>query len=174
MVRKLFVLFFLIIHFKILAQNGSLRGFIYEESSGEPAMFSNILIKKIEVGAVTDVNGFFNLSKIPVGDYKIIVSYIGYEPIEDSIKIELDKILDKKYFLKKSSIELNTIQVSAAKQESKSNINTSVVKLTARSISKLPSIGGDPDCTILTNSSWSGFYWRSRWGTLYKRWCTYS
>ena len=88
MVRKLFVLFFLIIHFKILAQNGSIRGFIYEESSGEPAMFSNILIKKIEVGAVTDVNGFFNLSKIPVGDYKIIVTYIGYEPIEDSIKID--------------------------------------------------------------------------------------
>ncbi len=145
MVRKLFVLLFLIIHFKILAQNGSLRGFIYEESSGEPAMFSNILIKKIDLGAVTDVNGFFNLSKIPVGQYKIIVSYIGFEPIEDSIKIESDKILDKKYFLKKSSIELNTIQVSAAKQESKSNINTSVVKLTARSISKLPSIGGDPD-----------------------------
>jgi hypothetical protein len=50
---------------------------VYEEDSGEPAMFSNVIIEGTKIGAVTDVNGFFTLSQVPVGTYDLIVSYIG-------------------------------------------------------------------------------------------------
>lgn len=141
------VLFIIIIFSstELLAQTGTVRGFVYEETSGEPAMFSNIVLEGTKIGGVTDANGFFNLSKVPVGQYKLLVTYIGFENKEEVIEVKADKILNKKFYLSESSIQLNTVQLSAERQEAKTSVNTSVIKLTSKSLKKLPSIGGDPD-----------------------------
>lgn len=130
---------------ELLAQTGTVRGFVYEETSGEPAMFSNVVLEGTKIGGVTDANGFFNLSKVPVGQYKLLVTYIGFESKEEVIEVKADKILNKKFYLSESSIQLNTVQLSAERQEAKTSVNTSVIKLTSKSLKKLPSIGGDPD-----------------------------
>ena len=143
--RLVLFIFLIISSFQLFAQTGTVRGFVYEETSGEPAMFSNIVLDGTKIGAVTDANGFFNLSKVPAGQYKLVVTYIGFESKEEIIEVKADKILDKKYYLSESSIQLNTVQLSAERQEAKTSVNTSVIKLTSKSLKKLPSIGGDPD-----------------------------
>ena len=105
-------------------------------------MFSNVVLGT-KIGGVTDANGFFNLSKVPAGQYKLVVTYIGFESNE-IIEVKADKILDKKYYLSESSIQLNTVQLSAERQ-AKTSVNTSIIKLTSKSLKKLPSIGGDAD-----------------------------
>jgi hypothetical protein len=142
-----FVLFIFIIFSstELIAQTGTVRGFVYEETSGEPAMFSNIVLDGTKIGGVTDANGFFNLSKVPAGQYKLVVTYIGFESKEETIEVKADKILNKKFYLSESSIQLNTVQLSAERQEAKTSVNTSVIKLTSKSLKRLPSIGGDPD-----------------------------
>ena len=130
---------------ELLAQTGTVRGFVYEETSGEPAMFSNVVLEGTKIGGVTDANGFFNLSKVPVGQYKLLVTYIGFENKEEVIEVKADKILNKKFYLSESSIQLNTVQLSAERQEAKTSVNTSVIKLTSKSLKRLPSIGGDSD-----------------------------
>lgn len=129
----------------LLAQTGTLRGFVYEEESGEPAMFSNVVLEGTKIGGVTDANGFFNLAKVPAGKYTLVVTYIGFDQISVPVVVNSNKITNQKLYLKESSIQLNTIQVSAERQEAKTSVNTSVVKLTAKSLKKLPSIGGEPD-----------------------------
>jgi len=134
-----------LVNIQLFAQTGTVRGFVYEEESGEPAMFSNIVLEGTKIGGVTDANGFFNLSKVPVGSYNLVVTYIGFDGLSTPIEIEANKISNQKFYLKESSIQLNTIQLSAERQEAKTSVNTSVVKLTAKSLKKLPSIGGEPD-----------------------------
>jgi len=143
--KVVFLIFSLVSTFQIFAQVGSIRGFVYEESSGEPAMFSNVVLDGTKIGTVTDANGFFNLSQVPVGTYTIKVSYIGFDAISSSVEVIPNKINNEKFYLKESSIQLNTIQLSAERQEAKTSVNTSVVKLTSKSLKKLPSIGGEPD-----------------------------
>jgi hypothetical protein len=108
-------------------------------------MFSNVMLEGTQIGAVTDVNGFFTLTQVPNGNYNIIVSYIGFDPVSTSLVVKANKITDKSFYLNEASIQLNTVQLSAERQEAKTSVNTSVVKLTAKSLKKLPSIGGDPD-----------------------------
>ena len=143
--RLVLFVFIIFSSIKLFAQTGTVRGFVYEETSGEPAMFSNIFLDGTKIGGVSDANGFFNLSKVPAGQYKLVVTYIGFQSKEEIIEVKADKILDKKYYLSESSIQLNTIQLSAERQEAKTSVNTSVIKLTSKSLKKLPSIGGDPD-----------------------------
>ena len=143
--RLILFVFIIFTSLELLAQTGTVRGFVYEENSGEPAMFSNVVLEGTKIGGVTDANGFFNLSKVPAGQYKLVVTYIGFESNEDIIEVKADKILDKKYYLSESSIQLNTVQLSAERQEAKTSVNTSIIKLTSKSLKKLPSIGGDAD-----------------------------
>ena len=143
--RLILFVFIIFTSLELIAQTGTVRGFVYEETSGEPAMFSNVVLEGTKIGGVTDANGFFNLSKVPVGQYKLLVTYIGFESKEEIIEVKADKILNKKYYLSESSIQLNTVQLSAERQEAKTSVNTSVIKLTSKSLKKLPSIGGDAD-----------------------------
>ena len=92
------VLFIILIisSIELIAQTGTVRGFVYEETSGEPAMVSNLVLEGTKIGGVTDANGFFNLSKVPAGQYKLVVTYIGFDSKEDVIDVKADKILNKK------------------------------------------------------------------------------
>ncbi len=128
-----------------MAQTAMVRGFIYEEESGEPAIFSNVYLQGTNFGASSDVNGYFLISKVPPGDYTLMATYLGFDTIAVPITLAAGAIQDKKLFLKKSSVRLETVTVSAERAEARTETRTSVVKVTSRDIKKIPSIGGQAD-----------------------------
>jgi len=144
-----FLLFTLLLFISIQAikaQTGSVRGFVYEEKSGEPAIYINVFLKGTTYGGTTDDNGFFNLTRVPLGQYEVLATSIGYDTA--SAKVNLTKagqIQDFKLFIGESSVELETVTISADKQEAQTTVQMSVTKLTPKDIKKMPAIGGDPD-----------------------------
>lgn len=132
-------------HNFLVAQQGVIRGFIYEEESGEPAIFCNVVLTGTTYGASTDVNGYFIISKIDPGDYNLSVTYLGYDTINQNIKIVADAIISQNFFLKKSSVRLETITISAERAAARTETNTSVLKITSKEIKQIPSIGGQAD-----------------------------
>ena len=75
------------------SQTGNIRGFVYDKNSGEPIMFCNVILKGTTIGASTDVNGMYNISKILAGDYILTVKYIGYESSTVNITLNAGKVL---------------------------------------------------------------------------------
>jgi len=142
----LFTLFFtLVLSSSIMAQNGTIRGFVYEEETGEPVIFTNVYLKGTTFGSATDVNGYFAISQIIPGDYLLMVTYLGYDTLQMPVTIRENEIQTKKLFLVKGSYMLEQVQVSAERQEARTETKTSVVKLTPKQINKIPSLGGKPD-----------------------------
>lgn len=141
----LLFVFTALISSNIVAQEGVVRGFIYEEESGEPAMFCNASLDGTTFGASTDVNGYFVISKIDPGNYTLIITYLGYDTITENIHIKPDDIISKNYFLKKSSVKLETITISAERAAARTETKTSVVKITPKEIKQIPSVGGQAD-----------------------------
>lgn len=140
------LLFLFISTTALLAQTASVRGFVYLKKTGEPAIFTNVYLSGTTYGTTTDDNGYFNLSKIPLGKYTLLATSIGF----DSAIVEIDlvkdgQIIDQKLFISESTVELDVVTVSAEKQEAQTRVKMSVVKLTPKDIKKMPSIGGDPD-----------------------------
>lgn len=127
------------------SQTGSVRGFVYDKETGEPVIFTNIIIKNTKYGGATDVNGFFNITRIDPGTYTLQVSFIGYEQLQQKITITKNKILNLKLNLEKQSVKLKEAVISGERQELKTQIHTSIVKITPKQINKLPSIGAEPD-----------------------------
>jgi len=127
------------------AQNGTVRGFVYEQETGEPVIFTNVYMQGTSYGAATDVNGYFAVSQIPPGNYVLMVTYLGFDTLKMDITINPDEIISKRLFLEKASYMLEQVQISADRQDSKTETRTSVVKITPKQIKKIPSLGGQPD-----------------------------
>lgn len=136
---------FIVISSAAVAQTASVRGFVYDKSSGEPLLFTNVYLEGTQIGAATDENGYFAISKISSGSYKLMVTSLGYDTLQVPITLEPGKMISKKYYLEPKSRMIQGVNVSARKQEAKTETKTSVVKITPKEISKIPTIGGQTD-----------------------------
>ncbi len=129
----------------LLAQTGTIRGFVYDKSSGEPVIFTNVTLKNTTIGAATDVNGYFSITRVPTGNQTLMVSSLGYEALEKSVTMMKDQILTEKLFLVKGAITIGEFEVSAVKQEAQTRVGMGVTKLTPKQIERMPAVGGEAD-----------------------------
>ena len=144
--RNQLLIIFLLFSIVSFAQNtGVVKGFIYDKDNGEAVLFTNVYLKGTKYGASTDVNGFFFIDKVPEGTYTIEVSYLGYARYNKSITIKKSRTTKVDIHLEKSSEKLDDVVVSAYKQEAKTQVRMSVVKLSPKEIMALPSMGSEPD-----------------------------
>lgn len=145
MKRLIFIVLITLISTVGFAQTGTIRGFVYEEGSGEPVIFTNVYLKGTSIGASTDVNGYFSITQIPPGNYTLTVTYLGFDTISDPISIKSNELISKKIFMKKNSgLNLRTVYISASAGEDSTQTKISVTKITPKDITNLPSFGS-PD-----------------------------
>lgn len=144
--KRFFIAVFLLFSSLLLfSQAGTIRGFVYDKASGEPVIFTNVYLYQTSYGSSTDVNGYFIITRIPAGDYTLMVSYLGYDTLRIPLSISGSEIISKQLYLQESAITLRTIDISAEYQEARTETKTSVVKITPKDINQIPSIGGQPD-----------------------------
>ncbi len=126
-------------------QNASIRGFVYEQESGEPVLFTNVYLARTSIGAPTDANGYFAITRIPPGTYTLMVTYVGFDTLKMPVTLAAGELITKKLYLTKSSVSLAEISVSAFRQDKVRETQTSIIKITPKEISQIPTIGGTPD-----------------------------
>ncbi len=127
------------------AQTGDIRGFVYEQENSEPSPYVSVYLKGTQMVAQTNLDGFFSISKIPPGNYDIMITSVGFDTISQSISISNGGFVNKKFFLKKSVILFREVEVSAEKEEKKTEVLISVTKISPKHIRQVPTIGGEPD-----------------------------
>jgi len=149
---KIFLPFFLVLFFVyttanvVQAQNATVRGSVFEKSSGQPVLYTNVFLKGTSYGAVTDVNGYFTISKIPKGEYTLMVSYIGFDTLSQKINItDKNQIINLKLVLKKAMYQISGATISAQRQTALLDPTTSVMKVSSKSMNRLPTVGGQAD-----------------------------
>lgn len=130
---------------QIIAQEGSIRGNVYEKSSGDPIIYGTVRLLNTDIGTNTDLDGFFTLPNVPAGKYTLVVSYIGYDSTAVDITLKENAIVYKQLYLSESAVQLGVVDVSARKEKAKSEVKVSSITLTPKQIKALPSTGGDPD-----------------------------
>lgn len=128
-----------------LSQTGTIRGFVYDQNGGEPIIFTNVYLAGTTYGASTDVNGHYAISQVPPGAYTLIVSYLGYDTLKIPIQLKANQIISELLNITKAEIQLGVVEISAERQARKTEIQTSVIKITPKQIKQIPTIGGEPD-----------------------------
>ena len=127
------------------AQHAVLKGFTYDDSNGEVLPYCSIQLVGTSLGALSDSHGAFLINKIPKGRYAVKVSFMGYSDIMDSIVVEKDIMITRRYSLSPSSTTLDAVQIQGEGQRKEQETRTSVISVTPKDMSKMPAIGGQPD-----------------------------
>src|SRR4051812_47431600 len=109
--RFLLPVLFLMVVTQALGQTGMVKGFGYDKASGEPVPFANVYFKGTTIGANTDLNGFFNINKIPPGDYVIMVTSLDFDTLSESVSVKADDIVNKKFYVNKGGVQLQEVEV---------------------------------------------------------------
>ena len=88
-----FLWFLCALYFSILPINAqekfTLSGTISEEKSNETLIGVNIIFPEISAGTTTNEYGFYSIT-LPEGTYNIVISYLGYSTISETIALSED------------------------------------------------------------------------------------
>jgi len=112
---------------------------------------------------------FFQFQKFLLEDYKIIITYVGYDSIVEDLRIESAKLYSKNFYMTKSAFVLGETVVSAERQEMKTQTRISMVKVSPNS-NKTTSVSRwrTRYSSVFAGSAWCYFY-SDQGGQLYIR-----
>ncbi len=143
--RYTYLIFVLFISLGLSAQSGLIRGHVYDEESGEPIGFGNVILQGTTIGTNTDIDGFFTLTKVPVGSYTLEVSFIGYEPATVEVNVTDGGVVYQKLMLSSGGVQLQAVDISARREQARTEVQISKLQVSQKQIKALPSTGGDAD-----------------------------
>ena len=73
----------------VTAQISHVTGTVVSEEDGEPIVGASIVVKGTSLGTITDLNGKFSLANLPGSAKTLLISYIGMQKQEVTIKPNL-------------------------------------------------------------------------------------
>lgn len=145
MMKKLLFLFIILISFQYAySQTGTVKGFVKSSEDGNAIPFANVYLKGAEIGAKTDFNGFYTIPKVPVGTYEMTVTSIEFKTYSKNIEIKANKIYSVNIELEKGRM-LGLVEVTGNDKSKKTDVQTSVIKITQKDILRVPTTGGEAD-----------------------------
>ena len=123
----------------------TVRGSVYEKSTQQPVLYTNVQLEGTSYGAVTDVNGYFTISKVLPGKYTILITFIGFDTLRKVVSLKAGDMSSQKFNLVKGAYMIEGATISAEKQTRQLDPTTSITRITPKQLNQLPSIGGQAD-----------------------------
>ncbi len=129
----------------LFAQKGTVRGKVLDKDSGEPIIYGNVLLEGTTYGNTTDLDGFFSISGVPVGEYVLLATYLGYDTVRVDVNITDGALLYERINLSEGGFDLGVVNVSARREQARADVMVSKLTVTPSQIKSLPSTGGEAD-----------------------------
>jgi hypothetical protein len=122
-----------------VAQNtSSINGFVRNNANGEPISYANVFISNTSIGAATNRDGYFVISDIPLGEYEVNVSMIGYAVHKEMVELFDGSPVRLEIGMKDQVIEGSEVLVTAERQKFERSIESSQISLDIREINSAP------------------------------------
>lgn len=110
-----FVWLFCFLQGAVHAQNTCMIHGQVTDEHGEPLPGATILVKNLNQGTITDSEGSFAIPDLPLGDYQLSISFLGYENFAQHISLKENTELSVQ--LKRLMMTLSEVTVSADYEE---------------------------------------------------------
>ena len=138
------ILFILVLQ-PVISQSSTIRGFVFDAETGEPAPFVKIFVKELSSGSVADLNGFFSIPKVMPGTYTVDATSVQYGKQTKTVVVEPGKSFVEVRFDMTSDKIMNEVEISAEQQQKTTNVQTSITRMDQTQVERIPTIGGESD-----------------------------
>lgn len=126
------------------ANTGSLSGYVVDGKTEEVLIGATVRLVGTELGAITDVNGFYTIVNIPAQTYSVETSFIGFvSEVRYNIVVRSGGTPDLNFQLKEEINQLEDIVITASPFRKLDETPLSIQRLSAEEIATFP--GGNND-----------------------------
>jgi outer membrane receptor for ferrienterochelin and colicin len=140
----IFIVFILALSVGLFAQNGVIRGRVYDQKNNEPMPFVNVIVVGQSIGAATDLDGNFLINGVTPGFYTLMASFIGYKIAYSSeIQVNNAKSAFVEIGMEQQAIEFQQVEVRPTEFLKKIDAPISVQKIVLSDIEKAPGANRD-------------------------------
>ncbi len=123
---------------------GTITGKVVDKISQQPIPGVNVIIVNTQIGAASDADGKFEIEKIPVGNYQVKASAIGYTPsVKSNVVVNSARPTQLLFELSETVVELQGVTVTSDFFETEPTEVNSIKKFSYEEIRRSP--GGFED-----------------------------
>ena len=117
---------------------GRINGLLRHADTGEPLMYANVTIKDTNIGAASNIAGYYNIANVPTGNYTMIVTIIGHERSEREISVVAGIEQRQDFEIQPADIEGQEVVVTGERQRFERQVEVSAVSLSMRDVKLMP------------------------------------
>jgi TonB-dependent receptor len=129
-----------------LAQGtGTIKGNIYDMTTGEGLPSANVLLEGTSIGAAADLDGKYILRSVPSGMQKITVSYVGYTPQTITIEVFENRTVEQDFTLTVTHVVGEEVVITTQAQGQREAINKQLTSNTITNVVSSEKIQELPD-----------------------------
>ncbi len=146
MIKHYITLALLVLGFTSVMAQSTVRGTILDENA-TPLPGAHIYLENTDYSALTSIDGDYIIYNVPEGMYTLVISYIGYNDVKESIVLEGGKDLIKNIQLEEGVI-LNEIVVNGRLEGQAKALSTQKNNLNITEVIASEQIERFPDANI--------------------------
>ncbi|MBP1676832.1 MAG: TonB-dependent receptor [Bacteroidetes bacterium] len=148
----------------VKSSDANISGHTVEKGSHNHIGYINISLKGTTIGVATDATGHYFLKNLPIGDYIIVASAVGYKTIELPVKLIKGKTVEINFEMEEDAIMLDNVVVSANRNETTRRKASNIVNVisgklfeTTNSICLAQGLNFQPGLRVENNCQNCGF-----------------
>ncbi len=128
----------------VIAQQGTIRGRVYDEKTNEGLPFVNLVIEGTNIGSTTDLEGNFLFTGVKPGFVRLRVSSVGYDTrLSPEFMVTNTRTANIDIGLQEKSLELDVVEVLVSQFERSEESPVSLRRLGIREIERSPGSNRD-------------------------------
>lgn len=109
--------------------DSSITGHVVDSATGEHLPFITILLKGTQIGTQTSASGHYTIRNLPVGNYTLVATAIGYTDAEQTVDIRPGETYEVNFTLSEDHLSLNEVVVSATRNHTSRKESPSLVNV---------------------------------------------
>ena len=113
------LMLFPLLSYASVRKDANINGHVIDAKTREHLPFVTIALKGTTIGITTDATGHYFLKDLPVGEFTLVASYLGYKTAEKNVHIEPQKTLEINFELEEETLSIDEVVVSATRNETK-------------------------------------------------------
>ena len=143
--------FFILLFSNLFAQQGVIRGVIYDKATNDPIPFATVQIQNTSLGSVSDEVGQYEIANLLPGVYNLEVSYVGYAAqVIFEVEVSNARIAEVNIYLLEDATQLEGVTVVASPFARYEESPLSVNSIGINEIKRAP--GGNRDISKVVRS----------------------
>lgn len=118
---------------------GKISGKVTDRKTREPILGVNVIVEGTQRGAITDMDGFFQIINLPPGVYTLSARIIGYGPQRvTNVTVNVDRTTQQNIVLEQQIIEGQEVTIQAERPAIEMDRTHSAAVVTTQAVEMMP------------------------------------